>query len=152
MSVSRSISAPVAAGLLASAPAVAFAQPLTPLTVFFDAAVPMKAVVLILLLAMIAAVVVTVCKLMSGPHLSGGSTFLSALRLGAPLLGLLGAAYNGLMMFVGLSNAGPQPIDVLAPGLAEAAFLLVFGLIVGVVAVICHWAVEARVDRMVLKA
>lgn len=154
MSVSRSLSIAVASGLFGLVPAVALAKQasLTPLTVFFDAAVPMKMLVLVLLAALIAAPVVTARKLMSGAHLSGGSTFLSALRLGAPLLGLLGAAYNGLMTFIGLSNAGPQPIDVLAPGLAEAAFLLVLGLIVGVIAVICHWAVEARVDRMVLKA
>ena len=125
---------------------------ITPLVVFLDASVPVKLIVLALVVALIAAVVVTVRKVLSGPHLNGGSTFLSALRIGAPLLGLLGAAYNLLMIFIGVSNTGPQPLNVLAPGLAEAAFLLVLGLIVGVVAVICHWAVEARVDRMVLKA
>jgi biopolymer transport protein ExbB/TolQ len=131
---------------------MAAAISVTPLVVFADASVPMKAVMLILAVALIAAVVVTVRKVASGPHLNGGSTFLSALRLGAPLLGLLGAAFNALMMFIGLSNMGSQPINVLAPGLAEAAFLLVLGLIVGVVAVICHWVVEARVDRLVLRA
>ncbi|OYX57427.1 MAG: hypothetical protein B7Y86_06920 [Brevundimonas subvibrioides] len=125
---------------------------MTPVTIFFDAAVPVQAIVVALIVAAIAAVVVTVKKVASGPHLSGGSTYLSALRLGAPLLGLLGAAFNGLMMFVALAKFGPQPINVLAPGLAEATFLVVMGLIVGVVAVICHWAVEARVDRAVLRA
>ena len=72
--------------------------------------------------------------------------------LGAPLLGLLGAAFNGLMMFVALARFGNQPMNVLAPGLAEAMFLVVMGLIVGVVGVICHWIVEARVDRAVLRA
>lgn len=155
MSVSRVISTSVAIAVLGLAfPPIAFAQQraMTPGGIFGDAAPPMKLVMLALVVALIAALVVTVRKLMSGRHLTGGSAFLSALRLGAPLLGLLGAAFNGLMMFVGLTNSGPQPIDVLAPGLAEAAFMLVLGLIVGVVAVICHWAVEARVDRMVLKA
>jgi biopolymer transport protein ExbB/TolQ len=128
------------------------ASSITPLTVFLDASVPVKVIVLALVVALIAAVVVSARKAMSGPHLNGGSTFLSALRLGAPLLGLLGAAYNLLMIFIGVSNMGPQPLNVLAPGLAEAAFLLVLGLIVGVVAVVCHWIVEARVDRLVLKA
>jgi hypothetical protein len=128
------------------------AASITPLTVFFDASVPVKVIVLALVIALIAAVVVTVRKVLSGPHLNGGSTFLSALRLGAPLLGLLGAAYNLMMIFIGVSNMGPQPLNVLAPGFAEAAFLLVLGLIVGVVAVVCHWIVEARVDRLVLKA
>ena len=125
---------------------------MTPVTIFLDAAVPVQAIVVALIVAAIAAAVVTVKKVVSGPHLSGGSAYLSALRLGAPLLGLLGAAFNGLMMFVALAQFGPQPITVLAPGLAEATFLVVMGLIVGVIAVICHWAVEARVDRAVLRA
>ena len=125
---------------------------MTPVTIFFDAAVPVQAIVVALIVAAIAAVVVTVRKVASGPHLSGGSAYLSALRLGAPLLGLLGAAFNGLMMFGALAKFGPQPINVLAPGLAEATFLVVMGLLVGVVGVICHWVVEARVDRAVLRA
>ena len=125
---------------------------MTPVTIFLDAAVPVQAIVVALIVAAIAAVVVTVRKVASGPHLSGGSTYLSALRLGAPLLGLLGAAFNGLMMFGALAKFGPQPINVLAPGLAEATFLVVMGLLVGVVGVICHWVVEARVDRAVLRA
>jgi biopolymer transport protein ExbB/TolQ len=135
------------------APGLAWAQaaPLTPATVFADAAIPMKAVMAMLLVAVAAAVVLTVRKLRSGPLLTGGSAYVSALRLGAPLLGLLGAAYNGLMILIALANRGPQPINVVAPGLAEAAFLLVLGLAVGVTAVICHWAIEARIDRMVLK-
>ena len=124
---------------------------LTPVTIFFEAALPMQIIIVALVVAAIAAVVVTVRKVTSGPHLTGGSTYLSALRLGAPLLGLLGAAFNGLMMFVGLARFGNQPMNVLAPGLAEAAFLVVMGLVVGVVAVICHWIVEARVDRDVLR-
>jgi len=151
MSFSRSISTAVAILMITPAVAVAQHRAMRPGSIFSDAAPPMKVLMFALVLVLIAAIVVTVRKLMSGHHLAGGSTFLSALRLGAPLLGLLGAAFNGLMMFVGLANMGPQPINVLAPGLAEAAFLLVLGLIVGVVAVICHWAVEARVDRMVLK-
>ncbi len=125
---------------------------MTPVTIFFDAAPSIKAIILILVVAAITAVVVTVKKVASGRHLTGGSAYLSALRLDAPLLGLLGAAFNGLMMFGALAKFGAQPINVLAPGLAEATFLVVMGLIVGVVAVICHWAVEARVDRAVLRA
>jgi biopolymer transport protein ExbB/TolQ len=125
---------------------------LTPVTIFLDAAVPVQVIVVALVAAAIAAVAVTVKKLASGPHLTGGSAYLSALRLGAPLLGLLGAAFNGLMMFIGLARFGDQPITVLAPGLAEAAFLIVIGLMVGVAAVICHGVVEARIDRAVLRA
>ena len=125
---------------------------LTPVTIFFDAALPVQIIVVALIAAAIAAVAVTIRKVASGPHLTGGSAYLSALRLGAPLLGLLGSAFNGLMMFIALARFGNQPINVLAPGLAEATFLVVMGLIVGVVGVICHWIVEARVDRAVLRA
>lgn len=151
MPASRSVPILSAAAALAM-PGVALAQGLTPVTIFLEAAPSMKAIILALVIAAIAAVVVTVRKVASGPHLSGGSAYLSALRLGAPLLGLLGAAFNGLMMFVGLARFGDQPINVLAPGLAEAMFLVVMGLLVGVVGVVCHWIVEARVDRAVLRA
>ena len=136
----------------AAVPGIALAQGITPVTIFFEAAPSMKVIILALVVAAIAAVVVTIRKVASGPHLTGGSAYLSALRLGAPLLGLLGAAFNGLMMFVALARFGNQSMNVLAPGLAEAMFLVVMGLIVGVVGVICHWIVEARVDRAVLRA
>jgi biopolymer transport protein ExbB/TolQ len=142
---------PLASAILlaALAPAQAQAATLNPTLVFLHAAPAMKAVMVILIFAMIAAIVICVRKLMAGPNLSGGSTFLSALRLGGPLLGLLGGAYNGLMMFMGLAR-GPQPFHVVAPGLAESALLVLLGLLCGVVAVACHWAVEARIDRTVL--
>lgn len=125
---------------------------ITPLGIFADAAPSMKFIILALVLCALAAVVVTVRKVASGRHLTGGSAYLSGLRLGAPLLGLLGAAFNGLMGFIAIANLGDQPMQVLAPGFAEAFFLLVLGLLVGVVGVICHWIVEARVDRAVLSA
>ena len=125
---------------------------LTPATIVLDAAIPVQIIVVTLIAAALAAVAVTVKKVASGSHLTGGSAYLSALRLGAPLLGLLGAAFNGLMMFIALARFGDQPINVLAPGLAEAMFLVVMGLIVGIIGVICHWIVEARVDRAVLRA
>jgi len=151
MPASRSLPILSAVALLII-PGVALAQGITPVTIFFEAAPSMKAIILALLIAAIAAVVVTIRKIASGPHLTGGSAYLSALRLGAPLLGLLGAAFNGLMMFVALAKFGSQPMSVMAPGLAEAAFLVVLGLLVGVVGVVCHWVVEARVDRAVLRA
>ncbi len=135
--------------LLMAAPLQAQAATLNPTLVFLDATPAMKLVMVVLVAATLGAIAVCVRKLMAGPNLSGGSTFLSALRLGGPLLGLLGGAYNGLMMFMGLAR-GPQPFEVLAPGLAEIAMLILLGLLSGVVAVVCHWAVEARIDRTVL--
>ena len=153
MSASRLALALAAAMLPLMAPGAALAQDqrLTPTGVFFDADPVMKLVMLALVASAIAAVVVGTWKLMSGPRLTGGSAYLSALRLGAPLLGLLGAAYVALFVFIGVSNSPtPVPFGVLAPGLAEAVLVLVLGLFAGAVAVAFHWAVEARIDRAVL--
>lgn len=142
----------VTVGALAVPGAALAAGRLTPTTIFFDAAPLMKLVMFLLIIATLAAVVVAVRKVLSGPSLSGGSTFLQALRLGGPLIGLLGAAFNALMINIGIANVGDVSYAVLAPGMAEAAFLFLLGLIAGVVAVICNWVVEARIDRTVLRA
>ncbi|WP_332659306.1 MotA/TolQ/ExbB proton channel family protein [Brevundimonas sp.] len=125
---------------------------MTPTDIPFNASPTMQMIMLALIVAGVAAVVVTVRKLRSGPGLSGGSAYLQALRLGGPLIGLLGAAWNVLMINIAIANIGEQPsYPVLAPGVAEAVFLFVLGLIAGVVAVICNWVVEARIDRAVLR-
>lgn len=137
----------------AAAPGVAFAAApgLTPGDVFGDAAPSVKLVMLVLVVCAVAAVIVMALKLASGRRLSGGSAYVSALRLGGPLLGLVGAVYVLLMGFIGMANArGPVPMAVLAPGFAEAALLCLLGLLAGVVGVICHWIIEARIDRTVL--
>ena len=68
-------------------------------------------------------------------------------------MGLLGAGLNALWGFIAIAGLGrPVPIEVLAPGLAEATLVLVLGLLAGVVAVACNWAVDARIDRAVLNA
>jgi hypothetical protein len=106
-----------------------------------------------LLAAILAAITICLMKLSTGPRLSGGSAYLSGLRLGGPLAGLLGAAYGGLNMTIGLSNVvGPVPLNILAHGFAEVMLMIVLGLLAGAVAVITNWAVESRIDRSVLKA
>ena len=153
MSVSRVMLCVPAFAAALVAPAAALAQQrLTPAGVFFDASPEVKLVMAVLLVATIAATVVGVMKLMSGPRLTGGSAYLSALRLGGPLLGLLGAAYVGLFLFIAVSNAPTAPsFTDLAPGLAEIVMLLVLGFLAGGVAVGLHGAIEARIDRAVLK-
>jgi hypothetical protein len=150
MTLSRTLGiAALALGL----PTAAAAAPLTPVGIFQNAAPLVKLDILALLLAAIVALVICGAKLASGPRLTGGSAFLSALRLGAPLAGLLGAAYGGVMMALGVANMPvTPPARVLAPGFAEALTLVLLGLVVGVVAVIANWAVEARIDRKVLSA
>jgi biopolymer transport protein ExbB/TolQ len=140
----------IAAAAVAMPSAALASVKLTPASIFADSAVVMKAVMILLIVATLAALVVAVRKILSGPNLSGGSSYLQALRLGGPLIGLLGAAFNVLMINIGIANVGDVSYAVLAPGVAEAAFLFVLGLIAGVVAVICNWAVEARIDRTVL--
>ena len=149
-----SLSSPIVGVVLASIPVAALAQPRVTLSsVFFDADETMKLLMIALILAAVAAIVVTGTKLASGRRLNGGSAFVSALRLGGPLIGLVGAAFVLLMGFIGIANAGePVPMPVLAPGFAEAALLFLLGLIGGVVGVICHWIIEARIDRTVLQS
>lgn len=141
--------------LLASAlagPTMAQEQRVTLGGVFLDAGPLMKLLMLALVISMVAAVVIAVRKVAAGPQLVGGSAFLSAMRLGGPLIGLLGAAFNGVMIFLGLSNsAAPVPMSAVAPGVAEALALATLGLLAGVVAVIANWAVESRIDRAVLR-
>ncbi len=143
------------AGLaLASVPGVALAQSrLTLAGVFADADETMKFLMIALVAASLAAVIVTALKLAFGRRLSGGSAFVSALRLGGRLIGLVGAAFVLLMGFIAIANnSEPVPMSVLAPGYAEAAMLFLLGLTGGVVGVICHWIIEARIDRTVLQS
>jgi len=104
-----------------------------------------------LVLACLAAPVVAAIKLSSGRRLSGGSAFLSGLRFGGPIIGLLGACYGGFNMSLGIANIPIEAdLKILAPGLAEGFLLVGLGFLCGSVAVVAHWAVEARIDRQVL--
>jgi hypothetical protein len=139
--------------LVLVAPAVAVAEPLRPRDIFLNAAPFAQLLMIVLVGSTIAAIIVCVRKLTSGPRLSGGSAFLSGLRLGGPLIGLLGGAYNGLGMAIGIANVSyPVTLRVMAPGIAEAVSLIGLGMLAGAVAVISHGAVEARIDRAVLKS
>jgi hypothetical protein len=132
-------------------PASASAEPLTLAGVFAYAAPLVKLVIIALVLATAAAPIVAILKLAAARRLAGGSAFLSGLRLGGPLTGLVGAAYGGLNMALGVANvAGPVPPQILARGVAEIMALILLGLISGSVAVVANWAVEARIDRSVL--
>jgi hypothetical protein len=144
---------PAFAALMLAAPALAQAEPLTPVRVFAHAAPFAQAVMLGLAAATVAAIAICARRLRDGPALVGGSAFLSSLRLGGPLAGALGASYTLLNMTLGLSNvAETPPIKILAPGFAEAVLLIGLGFCAGATAAVCHWAVEARIDRAVLKA
>ena len=112
----------------------------------------LKLVMMVVAIATIAAVVITVRKLSAKDSLVGGSAFVKALRLGGPLLGLLGASYAAMNIFIGLSSFS-KPVNpvIYMPSVAEAFAVLIVGLVSGVVAVIANWALEARIDREVLR-
>lgn len=134
-------------------PAMAQAAPLTLGGVFAQASPIAQGVMAVLIASSLAAVAVGARKVASGPHLAGGSAFLSGLRLGGPLIGCLGASYVAFQSFLGISNVPvPPTLTIIAPGLAEAALMLLLGLLSGVVAVIANWAVESRIDRAVLRS
>ena len=124
---------------------------LTPVDVFAFAGPLEKLIVLALAVAIVVALVVLVLKLSGGKRLSGGSAYLSGLRLGGPIIGGLGACASLLSMTLGVANV---PIDVtlkmLAPGFAETFLQVGLGFLAGAVAVFAHWAVESRIDRQVL--
>ena len=124
---------------------------ITPVDVFDFSGPLLKLVVIALIAAMIAALVVAAIKLSSGKRLSGGSAFLSGLRLGGPIIGGLGACWSLLSMTLGYAGiVGDAPFKVMAPGFAEAFLQVGVGFLAGAVAVFCHWAVESRIDRQVL--
>ena len=128
-------------------------HPITPIVVFANSEPLQKVIIVALLASAVAAVVVLVLKLREGQRLAGGSAFLSGLRLGGPILGGLGACLSLLNMSLGYANVmGEPPLKVLAPGFAEAFFVVGLGFLAGAVAVFANWAVESRIDHSVLKA
>ncbi|MNT09255.1 hypothetical protein D3C72_1440310 [compost metagenome] len=110
-----------------------------------------KMLLLVIVLLGFASVVVTVLKLARPQRLDGGSALVSAARWAAPMLGFIGAAHLLLNLMTATAQIGEAiPLAVAAPSLAEALLLVVWGLIAGVLAVGCHWAVSARIERALL--
>ena len=141
------------AGAALLAPAAAHAAALDPGAVFANAAPLQKVVILGLAAATLAAAAIAARKMAAGPRLSGGSAFISALRFGAPVAGVFGGAFALFRLSLGIANVQAAPtLKMLAPGLAEAASIAALGFLCGLVAVALHWAIEARLDREILKA
>ncbi len=140
-------------GLVAAllmAPAAAHATPLSFIDVAADAAPAQQCLMLAIVVATVAAIILSVFKLLPG-RLSGGSTFVSSLRFAGPVAGLMGAAYAGWKMCIGIATVAATPsLKVLAPGLAEIATLIALGALSGIIAIVLTWAIEARIDRQVL--
>jgi len=146
---SCSICLALAASLFA-VPAVADAAPFSFIDVARNAAPFQQLLMLALVVATLAAIVISVLKLLPG-RLSGGSTFVSSLRLAGPVAGVLGAAYAALKMSIGIASIPYTPtLKILAPGFAEIATVIALGLLSGIIAIVLTWAIEARIDRQVL--
>jgi hypothetical protein len=140
------------AGAALLAPAVARAAALDPGAVFANAAPLEKLVILALAAATLVAVAIAARKVASGPRLAGGSAFIAGLRYGAPVAGVFGGAFALFRVSLGIANVQAAPtLKMLAPGLAEAASVAALGFLCGVIAVALHGAIEARLDREILR-
>ncbi len=143
----------LAAAVTLAVPAVAQAEPLTILRVMRDASIINQIMMLIPTLAMAWAIVVCWRKVAAGPELITGSAYLAGLRYAGPLFGCLTAANVIFGMTLGMANVAVAPtLKELAPGFAEAALTLMFGIKAGVVAAVANAIVEGRIDRAVLRS
>jgi hypothetical protein len=102
-------------------------QPLTLLSIFANAAVPVKMIALLLLVGLIAGPIIAIAR--PNPR------WLAAINRSALPLGFAAAAYTLLAGAVGIANLGVTPsLSVLAPGLAEALMMAMLGLLTAGVA------------------
>lgn len=127
--------------------------PLTVVSVFANATLPIKVLMALLAAAAIVALAVwalSLSKVGKGDArgLAGALGRLKIVRSAGIPVGLLAASYTLLNMFLGASNVRPTPsLTVLAPGFAEAAAGVMLGLLATSVAVICERHLEARIRR-----
>lgn len=137
--------------LLTAGPALASQTPYVMQDVLFAANGFNKMMLVFIALLGSASVGVTVLKLARPQRLDGGSALVSAARWAAPMLGFIGAAHLLLNLMTATTQMGAAiPLAIAAPLLAEALLMVIWGLVAGVVAVGCHWAVSARIERALL--
>ena len=112
-------------------------QPLTLVSIFSNAALPVKLIAVILLAGLIAAPIVAVTR--------RDTKWLKAIARGALPLGFAAAAYTLLACAVGVANLGVTPsLPILAPGLAEALMMAMLGLLTTGVARLAGELVQRR--------
>lgn len=125
----RHLTTLAAAVALLATPALAAPreQPLTLLSVFGNAAIPVKLIALLLVAGLLASPAIAVIR--------PGARWLGAIARGALPLGFAAATYTLLAGAVGIANLGVTPsLPVLAPGLAEALMMAMLGLLTAGVA------------------
>lgn len=125
----RHLTLVAAAAVMLATPAMASTgkTSLTLVSIFLDAALPVKLIAVVLLAGLIA-----------GPAIAfapGNPKWLAAIAKSALPLGFAAAAYTLLACAVGVANLGYAPsIATLAPGLAEALMMAMLGLLTAGVA------------------
>lgn len=118
-----------AAAALIATPALASTgeRPLTLLSIFANAAVPVKLIALLLVAGLVAGPVIAFAR--------PSAKWLAAINRSALPLGFAAATYTLLAGAVGIANLGATPsLAVLAPGLAEALMMAMLGLLTAGVA------------------
>ncbi len=113
-------------------------------SVFMDASPEMKLLIAGLFVAAAAALGVWILGVIRG-RAGRGLSFLAALRVGGPLLGLVGAGY---VLMVSFSYLRPgDTFAVMAPGFAEALMAAIAGLLAGALASIGYAHLTTRAPR-----
>lgn len=125
----RHLTLVAAAGILLATPALASTgkQPLTLVSVFADAAIPVKFIALVLLAGLVAGPAIALTR----PN----AKWIAAIAKSALPLGFAAAAYTLLAGAVTIANLGVTPsLPIVAPGLAEALMMAMLGLLTAGVA------------------
>ena len=114
-------------------------------SVFVNAALPQKAVFVVLGVAILAALAVAARDVATARSASRRSVFLSELRSAGPALGLVTAALDAFHMSqTALRLADPPTPAMLAPGVMEIASLAGLGAAAGLVAIALHSLLARR--------
>ena len=122
-------------------------RPLRPIHIFGDSA-PLQKLIILFLAGSIVATGVIVARALTSRRPSSGSAFVSGLKTGGPLVGLLGALYSFMNGAIGVANIPITPTArIIAPGVAESLFVLGLGVLAGAVAAFAHAFIEARSAR-----
>lgn len=112
-----------------------------------------KMILLALAFGGLAALGLTVAKVLPYRPVTGGSAYVASLRWAAPGAAAAGAMYLAVTTFVAIAQNGQAgPVDLYAPVIAEAALLLLAGAFVGSLAALCHALINARIDNVLLKS
>src|SRR6202008_2482656 len=81
----------------------------------------------------------------SGRRIGRGMGLLASIGATAPFVGLFGTVWGIMNSFIGISNAHPTNLAVVAPGIAEALLATALGLFAAIPAVVIYNAFERSI-------